>query len=1381
MPKEQFRASALNKKISHVQFGISGADEIQQESLVRITSKNLYQGQRQPVPSGVLDRRMGISTKDATCETCGNGLNECIGHFGYLDLALPVFHIGHFRATINILQMICKSCAQVMLKLEDRLTFEKKLHNPNFSYLGKKALHAQMLAKAKKVTKCPHCGMANGGVKKGPGLLKILHDPYKGRKVDSLFTSNMDQMLRSTELNRDLNLTLSNYSTAEELTPLMVLDLFEQIPQSDVALLGMCSRGAHPKHLIVTRVFVPPACIRPSVLSEVKAGTTEDDLTMKQSEILLINDVIQRHMATGGKIELIYEDWDFLQLHVALYFHSEISGIPINMAPKKTTRGIVQRLKGKQGRFRCNLSGKRVDFSGRTVISPDPNLMINQVGVPVRVAKILTYPERVNLANIRHMKQLVRNGPSTHPGANYVQQRGSSFKKYLAYGNREKVAQELKCGDIVERHLCDNDIVLFNRQPSLHKMSIMCHRAKVQPQRTFRFNECTCTPYNADFDGDEMNLHLPQTEEARAEALILMGNQSNLVTPKNGEILIAATQDFITGGYLLTQKDVFLTKEEVMQLAACFLANEDSTMNIDMPTPALIKPRRLWTGKQIFSLLMRPNTDSHIRLNMVNKGRNYTKNMDLCNNDSWIHIRNSELMCGVMDKATMGSGTKQCIFYLLLRDFGEAHATKAMWRLARITSYFIQNLGFSFGISDVTPSQKLLHHKELLLERGYAKCNDYIENLKSGTLQCQPGCTPQETLESAMLRELSGIREQAAKTCFAELHPTNSALIMALSGSKGSNINISQMIACVGQQAISGKRVPNGFENRALPHFDRHSAIPAARGFVQNSFYSGLTPTEFFFHTMAGREGLVDTAVKTAETGYLQRRLVKCLEDLVVHYDGTVRNAVSEMVDTIYGGDGLDPVSMETRNKPVDLVHQYNNLRAQIPYSVQDALPAAEIPVVLESLLLNPEFIDARDDFKMDIKKHLETVSTRIGRLQEKYIENGNLCHQIECITADQLLEFLRRINDRYNRAVSEPGTAVGAIAAQSIGEPGTQMTLKTFHFAGVASMNITQGVPRIVEIINATKTISTPIITAELKVNNSMEYARQVKSRIEKTTLGELSSFVEVVCGPYSCHLAMGIDMPRIKVLGLHINLETIVACILKSRMRLKPAQVEIAARRSRIIVRVETSRTSTINAELARLALSLQSVVVAGLPNIARAVIAVDDTRQPATYKLCIEGYGLREVISTYGVVGERTRSNNICEIYQTLGIEAARTIIMSEITDVMEGHGMSVDWRHIMLLASQMTARGEVLGITRHGLAKMRESVFNLASFEKTADHLFDAAYYGQTDTINGVSERIILGMPAGIGTGIFKLLHHHEDKKIPSIEETICIGLNLLPFT
>lgn len=355
---------------------------------------------------------------------------------------------------------------------------------------------------------------------------------------------------------------------------------------------------------------------------------------MKQSEILLINEVIVKHMTSGGRIETIQEDWDFLQMHVALYFNSEVSGIPMNLAPKRSIRGVIQRLKGKQGRFRGNLSGKRVDFSARTVISPDPNLQVHEVGVPMLVAKILTYPETVNSANIERLKKLILNGPEKHPGANYVQQKGANFKKFLGYGDRQTLANALTYGDTVERHLTDGDIVLFNRQPSLHKMSIMCHQAKVHPFRTFRFNECACNPYNADFDGDEMNLHLPQTEEARAEAYVLLGNRSNLVTPKNGEILIAAIQDFITGAYLLTQKDEFLTKEQVMQLVACFISDNDSNLHIDLPTPAIIKPRRLWTGKQIFSILLRPNKKVTALVNLSVKGRNYTKGQEMCVNDS---------------------------------------------------------------------------------------------------------------------------------------------------------------------------------------------------------------------------------------------------------------------------------------------------------------------------------------------------------------------------------------------------------------------------------------------------------------------------------------------------------------------------------------------------------------------------------------------------------------------------------------------------------------------------------------------------------------------------------------------------------------------------
>lgn len=294
---------------------------------------------------------------------------------------------------------------------------------------------------------------------------------------------------------------------------------------------------------------------------------------------------------------------------------------------------------------------------------------------------------------------------------------------------------------------------------------------------------------------------------------------------------------------------------------------------------------------------------------------------------------------------------------------------------------------------------------------------------------------------------------------------------------------------------------------------------------------------------MAGREGLVDTAVKTAETGYLQRRLVKCLEDLVVHYDGTVRNAIGEVVEFTYGGDGLDPVYMETKDKPVDLPRQLLHTRNRYPFRDEDPIPGHQIVSTAEQILQTPEFSDARADFRKETMKFLTKFGERLATMQSKYKQVAlPVVSEVERTTYGQLRQFLESVKDKYNLAVTEPGTAVGALAAQSIGEPGTQMTLKTFHFAGVASMNITQGVPRIVEIINASKSISTPIITAEILHNTSMETARKVKARIEKTTLGEVSSYIEEIYKPSDCFLLVKLDLDRIRVLGLEVNAESIL-----------------------------------------------------------------------------------------------------------------------------------------------------------------------------------------------------------------------------------------------
>ncbi|XP_075466476.1 DNA-directed RNA polymerase III subunit RPC1 isoform X3 [Ascaphus truei] len=1337
--KEQFRETDVAKKISHICFGVKSAEQMRQQAHIQVVSKSLYSqdNNHSPLAFGVLDHRMGTSEKDRPCLTCGKNLAECLGHYGYLDLELPCFHVGYFKAVIGILQMICKTCSTIMLSAEERKQFLDFLKRPSLPYLQKRGLKKKISDKCRKKTICLHCGAFNGSVKKC-GLLKIIHEKYKSTKkvVDPVVSHFLQSFETAIEHNKEVEALLGR--AQENLNPLVVLNILRRIPAEDIPLLLMNPEAGKPGDLILTRLLVPPLCIRPSVVSDLKSGTNEDDLTMKLTEIIFLNDVIKKHRITGAKTQMIMEDWDFLQLQCALYINSELSGIPMNMAPKKWTRGFVQRLKGKQGRFRGNLSGKRVDFSGRTVISPDPNLRIDEVAVPVHVSKILTFPEKVNKANIHFMRKLVQNGPEVHPGANFIQQRHTQMKRFLKYGNREKIAQELRYGDIVERHLIDGDIVLFNRQPSLHKLSIMAHIARVKPHRTFRFNECVCTPYNADFDGDEMNLHLPQTEEAKAEAYVLMGTKANMVTPRNGEPLIAAIQDFLTGAYLLTLRDTFFDRSKACQIIASILVGKDEKIKVRLPHPTILKPVTLWTGKQVFSLIIQPSLDNPVRANLRTKGKQYCgKGEDLCHNDSYVTIQNSELMCGSMDKGTLGSGSKNNIFYILLRDWGQLEAANAMSRLARLTPVFLSNRGFSIGIGDVTPGQGLLKAKQDLLDDGYRKCDEYIEALNTGKLQQQPGCSAEETLEALILRELSVIRDHAGSACLRELDKSNSPLIMALCGSKGSFINISQMIACVGQQAISGSRVPDGFENRSLPHFDKHS----------------------------------------------KRRLVKSLEDLCSQYDLTVRSSTGDIIQFIYGGDGLDPAAMEGKDEPLEFKRVLDNVRAVYPCPKEPALSKNELVLTTESIMKRSEFLCCQDTYLQsltdtgyrqyyeEIKKFVQEVSERIKKTRDKYGINDNgtteprVLYQLDRITPTQLEKFLETCRDKYMRAQMEPGSAVGALCAQSIGEPGTQMTLKTFHFAGVASMNITLGVPRIKEIINASKNISTPIITAQLDTDNNADFARLVKGRIEKTLLGEISEYIEEVFLPDDCFLLVKLSMERIRLLRLEVNAETVRYSICMSKLRVKPGDIAVHGEAVVCVTPRENSKSSMYYV-LQTLKGELPKVVVQGIPEVTRAVIHIDEqSSKEKKYKLLVEGDNLRAVMATHGVKGSGTTSNNTYEVEKTLGIEAARSTIINEIQYTMVNHGMSIDRRHVMLLGDLMSYKGEVLGITRFGLAKMKESVLMLASFEKTADHLFDAAYFGQKDSVCGVSECIIMGIPMNIGTGLFKLLHRADKDPTP----------------
>lgn len=1424
------------KRIKELQFGILSNHEIVNQAVLEVSDRNVYElggtGQTRGLTrNGPMDKRMGTSNKAVTCDTCGDDLKSCNGHFGHVRLALPAFHVGYLRNIIDVLHNICKGCSRILLEENQRRSFLRSLRRPGLDNLQKTQIGKKVSEECRKRKTCPYCGAVNGAVRKVNGHpLKIVHLKYDSfnrstakRKVTPPCKVEFD---KSFDTAKQGNPELEKHmkKAVDDMNPLRVWNLFRRISATDCELLGMNPEDGRPEMFIWQYVPVPPVSIRPSVAQE--SGNTEDDLTNKLGDIIQVSSIIRAGLERGQPVQTIMEQWDFLQLQIAMYINSDVPGLQ-QPGFGKSMRGFCQRLKGKGGRFRQNLSGKRVDFSGRTVIGPDPNLGIDEVAVPQRVATNLTYPEKVSRYNIGKLKACVKKGNTKHPGANYIlkgEGRRISLAVLSKLGKLDNVADQLQIGDIVERHLEDGDIVLFNRQPSLHKLSILSHKAKIRPWRTFRLNECVCNPYNADFDGDEMNLHVPQTEEARTEAIELMGVKHNLATPKNGTPIIAAIQDFITAAYLLSSKNNFYDRKTFAHICG-YMFNDDSIidpdtgerMPIELPDPVILKPQRLWTGKQVFNMLMRPNKKSKVLVNLDAACKQFKpvpgQAPDLSEDDAWLVIRNSEVMCGVMDKSTVGDGKKDSVFYVMMRDFGPDHAVQGMNRLAKLSARWLTNQGFSIGVSDVMPSTDLVRKKQALVEEAYAKCDKLIRDFNEDKLARDPGCDEEQTMENRIGGILSSVRQDAGAICFEQLSKWNAPLIMAKCGSKGSNINVSQMVASVGQQMIGGKRVADGFQDRTLPHFPKAARQPASKGFVSNSFYSGLTPTEFIFHAMSGREGLVDTAVKTAETGYMSRRLMKSLEDLSAQYDHTVRNSSAGIVQFQYGDDNLDPVDMEGKAKPVNFERTFTHAITSTWDNSESSLSPNEVKeIATEKLnternkyirmsLDGERQLDYNDesDYGIDqlesIRDFLDTVQEFIFKKADKLSKTlshlaipqpstkaklkrtqdstkYNLADGIAKISLTALSTFIRLCITKYDRSRVQPGHAVGAIGAQSIGEPGTQMTLKTFHFAGVAGMSITQGVPRIKEIINASKIISTPVISCELSNKTSEEAARIVKSRIEKTYLRDIIAYIEDVWYADGAYLHMRIEPTTIENLHLDITMGDVSTAIMDAK-GLKLAKdgsyIKIAGNHIRLFVadpasnpkkRSTSSKAKSEDDYFVRvqaLQRSLPNTVVKGYPDAQRAIIKKDDTpNKNGEYEvqLLVEGYGLKACMTTPGIAGYKTRTNSVLEVLSVLGIEAARSTIISEIGSVMGQ--MDIDPRHMQLLADVMTFKGDVLGITRFGLAKMRDSVLQLASFEKTPDHLFEAAAKGKTDRVEGVSECIIMGQSVRLGTGAFRVV-------------------------
>ncbi len=989
---------------------------------------------------------------------------------------------------------------------------------------------------------------------------------------------------------------------------------------------GNYLRRAYPhlsaEHFFCRVVLVPPNRFRPP--SKLGDEVYDHPQNVWLGKILASIDALNTLSAAATEADAAHADklleaWDEMGGAVCGLIDSSTA----KSSAEAANLGIKQVIERKEGLFRSNMMGKRVNFAARSVISPDPYIDADEIGVPIHFATTLTYPERVTPLNVELLRKAVENGPHTHPGANYVEdasgdlidlsrrsrpQRVAIAKRLLASDGTDDPMTPLSGtpisfasgtpatphaslltqqslgakspaaltpvrapavgrarGKTVWRHLHSGDMLLVNRQPTLHKPGIMAHRARVlRNERVIRMHYANCNTYNADFDGDEMNLHLAQSPLAIAEAKHIAATTEQYIAPTNGRPLRGLIQDHIVMGVLLTKRDTFLERGEFMQLLYASSLKPTGGRFV-VPPPAVLRPRPLWTGKQLFSTLLIAIHPEARHLNVEAKAKTSA--------DCWRYLSRAaagdadearvivcegELLSGVLDKASFGA-TEFGLVHSVQETLGGESASRLLSVVSRLLTYYQQIHGFTCGLADLLLTEEADAARTRLLLRadaeGVAAAEKFAElppgalataTMASRGLGAQGDEELQEAnatarapflsalaakigvdggdaaaaaLDNGMKQALMPLSSDAVAECLPKGQvvpfPRNQFALMTQTGAKGSGVNFSQISVMLGQQELEGRRVPVSPSGATAPCFAPFELSARAGGYITDRFLTGVRPPEFYFHCMAGREGLIDTAVKTSRSGYLQRCLVKHLEPLVVGYDHTVRSSADgSLVSIVAGEDGLDPTLVSFLQTPAFFGMNARSLWRRLapsapPTSVAGRLDVAAAHAAHAERVARP--IESRP-----LLHELTFPSSRLGCVSPHFEE------LVESVI-DEVAKlpkgsgralpdaaFLREVMwFKYYASLATPGDSVGVVAAQSVGEPSTQMTLNTFHLAGTGLANVTLGIPRLRELLmTAARNPSTPLMKLPLRPEHSDRkeaVANELCAHLERLSLKDV------------------------------------------------------------------------------------------------------------------------------------------------------------------------------------------------------------------------------------------------------------------------------------
>jgi len=1002
------------------------------------------------------------------------------------------------------------------------------------------------------------------------------------------------------------------------MTPLEAQRHMEQLWDVSGPLLRGIYRSLSAASFYQEAVIVPPSRFRPpSIFNEVvyehSQNTWFDDILAANEELMKLGiqaDSVDSIVSAGTQSDETtltkQQEKETKRLQNMLYVWDKltqaVNGLVDSTKSKKGGTdlkpgpvGIKQLIERKQGLFRSNMMGKRVNFAARSVISPDPNIGTHEIGVPFHFASTLTFPESITMWSAKRLRINVVNGPTVYPGASFVQdmngelidlgsrsrtEREAIAKRLMGGNEDEEVintddlvpmadsedvptenaemedepmkdvdfsmmeeeptedgeeeydyesraagsgSRNIKAlGKKVWRHLRNGDVLLVNRQPTLHKPGIMAHTTRVLlNEKVIRMHYANCNTYNADFDGDEMNLHMCQSHLGRAEAYEIAMTEEQYIAPTNGKPLRGLIQDHIVMGVILTKRDTFLPRADYMHLlylAGISIGIHDKLQVIE---PAIVRPLPLWTGKQLISTLLLHLHPEAKLLNMESTSktpsdswleRHHSAHKD--DDEACVIVRDGELLSGVLDKASFGA-TEYGLVHAVNELFGGRYTGMLLTQLGKLLNGFLQMHGHTCGIADLLLMEEADAARTKTLATADSAGMEILSAFGGSTKSSRAavrasvcerltdlhrGSDAAAELDSLMKQSLLPIASEAVSVCLpagqARAFPRNQFALMTSTGAKGSKVNFSQITVMLGQQELEGRRVPLSPAGNTAPCFEPYELSARAGGFITDRFLTGVRPPEFYFHCMAGREGLVDTAVKTSRSGYLQRCLVKHLESLTVAYDHSVRSSIDGSILQFFSGeDGLDPTKLQYLQTPSFFAMNADVLLNKWrPRHVPKEVQARVDPDAAHER--HKKRAAQRDTSKTSMletqhpSEELGCTSAGYEEIIERFLENGGQGYfegraPIEPRKWREVMWF------KHMQSLAAPGEAVGLVAAQSVGEPSTQMTLNTFHLAGTGLANVTLGIPRLREIIMvASRNPSTPLMRLPLASSVTPEKA---------------------------------------------------------------------------------------------------------------------------------------------------------------------------------------------------------------------------------------------------------------------------------------------------